>query len=90
MVSVRQTSVTVTWKSADNGGYQQTFYLEYKVLASSIWIQRKMSITVYGGEFEAYELSGLQTFTYYNLRIFAANKINKSLPSIILTTQTLT
>lgn len=84
-----KTSITVHWKSADNGGYQQTFYVEFKVSASSFWIKKEIPMLLYGDVSHVYELISLQTSTYYNLRIFAVNKINKSLPSITLTTQTL-
>lgn len=86
---MRETSLTIYWKSADNGGYQQTFYIEYKVLTSPIWSQIEIPAKIYGGDFHVYRLLGLQSSTDYSLRIFAANKINKSETSVILTVQTL-
>ena len=65
----------VEWIPGYNGGYEQTFNIQYRIInASKIWIRQQ--IPQYNKQ--TYILSGLQSNTWYELRMFSKNKFDKS------------
>ena len=65
----------VEWIPGYNGGHEQTFNIQYRIInESKIWIIQE--IPNYNRQ--AYILSGLQGATWYELRMFAENKFDKS------------
>ena len=65
----------VEWIPGYNGGHEQTFNIQYRIVnASTIWITQE--IPNYNRE--THTLSGLRGDTWYELRMFAKNKFDKS------------
>jgi hypothetical protein len=65
----------VEWIPGYNGGHEQTFSIQYRIInESKIWTTRK--IPQYNNQ--TYILSDLQGDTWYELRMFAENKFDKS------------
>jgi hypothetical protein len=65
----------VEWIPGYNGGHEQTFRIQYRIInESKIWITQE--IPQYNKQ--TYILSDLQGDTWYELRMFAANKFDKS------------
>ena len=65
----------VEWISGYNGGHEQTFNIQYRIEnESKKWITQK--IPQYNRQ--TYTLSGLQGDTWYELRMFASNKVFRS------------
>ena len=59
-----------------NGGQEQTFNIHYRIVnETKTWLPQK--IQQYNRQ--TYTLSGLQSNTRYELRMFAENKIDRSL-----------
>ena len=76
LVSSTDTSIVVEWIPGYNGGHEQTFSIQYRIAnKSKIWITQE--IPQYNRQ--TYTLSGLQGDTWYELRMFAENKFDKSL-----------
>ena len=75
LVSSTDTSIVVEWIPGYNGGHEETFSIQYRVVnESQIWITQE--IPLYNNQ--AYILSGLQSDTWYELRMFAENKLDRS------------
>ena len=65
----------VEWIPKYNGGHEQTFNIQYRIVnESKIWITQE--IPQYNKQ--TYTLSELQSDTWYELRLFAENKFDKS------------
>ena len=65
----------VEWISEYNGGHEQTFNIQYRIVnESQMWITQE--IPQYNRQ--TYILSELQSNTWYELRMFAENKFDKS------------
>ena len=65
----------IEWIPGYNGGHEQTFSIQYRIVnESKIWITKE--IPEYNKP--TYTLSGLQGDTWYELRMFAENKFDKS------------
>ena len=65
----------VEWIPGYDGGHGQTFRIQYRVVnESKMWTTRE--IPQYNKQ--TYILSGLQSNTWYELRMFAENKFDKS------------
>ena len=65
----------VEWTPGYNGGREQTFNIEYRIInESKIWTTQE--IPKYNRQ--TYTLSELQSDTWYELRMFAENELNKS------------
>jgi hypothetical protein len=65
----------VEWIPGYNGGHEETFRIQYRVVnESQIWITQE--IPLYNNQ--PYILSGLQSDTWYELRMFAENKLDRS------------
>lgn len=88
VISVGDTSITIHWEPAEDGGFKQTFYIEYKVLSLTSWNRREMPILDQTDKGQTYDLTGLQSSNHYELRMYANNRINKSLPTGVITAQT--
>ncbi|XP_071133273.1 protein turtle-like [Mytilus edulis] len=84
VVSVGETSLTIQWMHVDDKDMHLMYHIEYKVAVSLTWIRKET-----GNKGLLYTLDGLQTSTYYNVRVLAENSFNKSLPSLSITAQTL-
>ena len=66
----------VEWIPGYNGGHEQTFNIQYRIVnESKIWITQE--IPLYNRN--TFTLSGLQGDTWYELRMFAENKFDRSL-----------
>ena len=75
LVSSTDTSIVVEWIPGYNGGYEQTFNIQYRIVnESKIWMTQK--IPQYNRQ--TYTLSELQGDTWYELRMFAGNKFDRS------------
>ena len=75
LVSSTDSSIEVEWIPGYNGGHEQTFNIQYRIVnESTIWITRV--IPQYN--IQTYILSELQSNTWYELKMFAKNKFNKS------------
>ena len=75
LASSTDTSIVVVWIPGYNGGHKQTFSIQYRIVnESTIWITQKISLY----NKQTYILSGLQSGTWYELRMFAENKFDKS------------
>ena len=76
----------VEWIPGDSGGQEQTFSIQYRIInESEIWITQK--IPKYNRQ--TYTLVGLQGDTWYELRMFAENKFERSLATDIKSILTL-
>ena len=65
----------VEWISGYNGGHEQTFNIQYRIVnESQMW--KTQEIPQY--DRQTYILSGLQSNTWYELRMFAENQFDKS------------
>ena len=65
----------VEWIPGYNGGHEQTFNIQYRIVnESKTWMTHE--IPQYNKE--TYTLSGLQSNTLYELRMFAENKFDRS------------
>ena len=65
----------VEWIPGYNGGHEQTFRIQYRIInESKMWITQE--IPEYNKQ--TYILSDLQGDTWYELRMFAENKFDKS------------
>ena len=63
------------WIPGYNGGHEQTFNIQYRIInESKIWMTQK--IPQYNKQ--TYILSRLQGDTWYELRMFAENKVYRS------------
>jgi len=75
----------VEWTPGYNGGHEQTFNLQYRIINKSmIWITQE--IPQYNKQ--TYILSGLQGDTWYELRMFAENEFDRSLVTDIQSMKT--
>ena len=80
IVSSADTSIEVEWIPGYDGGHEQTFNIQYRIVNESTeWITQK--IPLYNRQ--TYILSGLQSDTWYELKMFAVNKFNKSSVTVI-------
>ena len=65
----------IEWIPGYNGGHEQTFSIQYRIVnESKIWITKE--IPEYNKP--TYTLSGLQGDTWYELRMFSKNKFDRS------------
>ena len=64
----------VEWIPGYNGGHEQTFNIQYRIVNESTWITQK--IPQYNKQ--TYILSELQSNTWYELRMFARNRYDRS------------
>ena len=86
LVSSTDTSSVVEWIPGYNGGHDQTFNIQYRIINEfKIWITQK--IPQYNRQI--YKLSGLQGDTWYELRMFAENKFDSSLATDIQSISTM-
>ena len=75
LVSYTDTSIVIEWIPGYNGGHEQTFNIQYRIVnESNKWITKE--IPEYNKQ--TYTLLGLQGDTYYELRMFSENKFNRS------------
>ncbi|XP_071132689.1 uncharacterized protein [Mytilus edulis] len=84
VVSVGETSVTIQWDHLDYKELHIMYHIDYKLSISSTWISKEIITTKAGNKGLLYILVGLQTSTYYDVRVLAENSFNKSLPSIAI------
>ncbi|XP_052069233.1 uncharacterized protein LOC127708396 [Mytilus californianus] len=89
VVSVGGSSLTIQWVHVDDRELHLVYHIAYKLSISSTWIRKEMITKETGNKELLYTLAGLQTSTYYDVRILAENSFNKSLPSTVITAQTL-
>ena len=76
----------VEWIPGYNGGHDQTFNIQYRIVnESNIWMTQEIS--QYNRQ--TYALSGLQGDTWYELRMFAENKLDSSLVTDIKSISTM-
>jgi hypothetical protein len=76
----------VEWIPGYNGGHDQTFNIQYCIVnESNIWMTQEIS--QYNRQ--TYALSGLQGDTWYELRMFAENKLDRSLVTDIKSISTM-
>ena len=74
-VSSTETSIVIEWIPGYNGGHEQTFSIQYRIVnESKIWITKE--IPEYNKQ--TYTLSGLKGDTWYELRMFSENKFDRS------------
>jgi hypothetical protein len=74
LVNSTDTSIVVEWIPRYNGGHEQTFNIQYRIVnESKIWMTQE--IPQYNKQ--TYTLSGLKGDTWYALRMFAENKLDK-------------
>ena len=65
----------IEWIPEYDGGHEQTFNIQYRIVnESKIWMTQE--IPQYNKQ--TYTLSGLKGDTWYALRMFAENKLDKS------------
>ena len=72
------------WIPGYNGGYEQTFNIQYRIINES-WITQK--IPKYNRQ--SYTLVGLEGDKWYELRMFAENKFDRSLVTYIQSISTM-
>jgi hypothetical protein len=76
----------IEWIPGYNGGHEQIFIIQYRIInESNIWITQK--IPKY--DRQTYTLVGLQGDTWYELRMFAVNKFDRSLVTYIQSISTM-
>ena len=76
----------VEWIPGYNGGHEQTFKIQYRIVnESQMW--NTQEIPQYNRQ--TYILSGLQSDTWYELRMFAENKLDRSSATDIQSRSTL-
>jgi hypothetical protein len=65
----------VEWIPGYNGGHEQKFSIQYRIVnESKIWMTQEIPLH----DKKTYILSGLQSNTRYELRMFAKNKFDRS------------
>jgi hypothetical protein len=75
LVNSTDTSIVVEWIPRYNGGHEQTFNIQHRIVnESKIWMTHE--IPQYNKQ--TYTLWELKGATWYELRIFAENKFDKS------------
>ena len=75
LVSSTDTSIVVEWIPGYNGGHEQNFSIHYRIVnESKAWITQEIP----QHNRQTYTLSGLQAGTWYELRMFAENKLDTS------------
>jgi hypothetical protein len=75
LVGSTDTSIVIEWIPEYNGGHVQTFNIQYRIVnETKTWLPQK--IPQYNRQ--TYTLSGLQSNTWYELRMFAENKFDRS------------
>lgn len=78
-----ESTVNLHWIPAFDGGHDQWFCVQYRIVGTQPWQEAKISdpiqFTVY--ELQSFTLPGLQGGTSYEIRVYAENKYNKSLPT---------
>jgi len=75
LASSTDTSIVVEWIPGYNCGHEQTFNIQYRVVNESM-ISLTQEIPLY--KKRTYILSGLQSNTWYELRMFAENNFDRS------------
>ena len=86
LVSSTDTSIVIEWIPGYNGGHEQIFIIQYRIInESNIWITQK--IPKY--DRQTYTLVDLQGDTWYELRMFAGNKFDRSLVTYIQSISTM-
>ena len=76
----------ISWIPGYTGGDEQTFNIQYRIInESKIWIAQE--IPKYNRQI--YILVGLQGDTWYELRMFAENKFDRSLVTDIQSISTM-
>lgn len=63
--------MTVQWVHVDEGKLHMLYHIEYKLSISSTWIHKEMITKETRSKELIYILAGLQTATYYDVRIVA-------------------
>ena len=75
LVSSTETSIVIEWIPGYNGGHEQTFNIQYRLVnETKTWLTQQ--IPQYNRQ--TYSLSGLQGDTWYEVRMFAKNKFDSS------------
>lgn len=81
-----ENSVAVQWTPGFNGGFQQTFVLQYRKTGTHPWITVNIS---HRGESEiTYTIHQLSSGTQYEVVLFAYNEIGRTIESLSLTVTT--
>ena len=65
----------IEWIPGYDGGHEQTFNIHYRIVnESKIWMTREIPLC----DKKTYILSGLQSNTRYELRMFTENKFDRT------------
>ncbi|XP_071176505.1 uncharacterized protein [Mytilus edulis] len=77
--SASATSITVQWDINSDGGYQQKFYVQYRIQGSLEWTTKLVDKedTNESKQQKAYEVKNLQEGKAYELRMYAENALMK-------------
>lgn len=71
-------SVQVTWQEGANGGFEQTFVIQYKEENSGNWIEMYVARNKTGEGYHAVEINALSPGSTYKIRLLARNEKGSS------------
>ncbi|XP_052080663.1 uncharacterized protein LOC127718650 [Mytilus californianus] len=80
-------AVIVNWHKNFDGGFEQTFYIEFKIESKRNWISVKSFNTTPSAEV-SWQISGLRSSQTYFFRMFARNSLGESSKTDIQIIQT--
>ncbi|XP_052804993.1 hemicentin-2-like [Mya arenaria] len=83
--SVTKSSFTIVWTPGFDGGLPQTFFVQYREVLHSKWMEDKAANDRYN-----YTLRNLTPGTTYELRLYAENDLGRSHESSLIKVTTLT
>ena len=84
LVDISETSVAIQWITGASGGYEQMFYVEYKVTGNNQWTRIKIPVQEVIAKQEtrlSYRLVDLLPGNMYEIRLSSSNQLGDSKPT---------
>lgn len=84
LVDISETSATIQWIPGASGGYEQMFYVEYKVMGNSQWTRIQIPVQEIIVKQEtrlSYRLADLLPGKMYEIRLLSSNHLGDSTPT---------
>lgn len=75
-------SITLRWVSGFDGGFDQTFIIDYRVQKTELWLQKEVLSTESDYDPQIYELNNLQPAVVYEIKVCAQNVIGTSADTV--------
>ena len=81
LAEISETSATIQWLPGASGGYEQMFYVEYKITGNNQWTRIQIpvqDIIVKQETRLSYRLAVLLPGNMYEIRLFSSNQLGDS------------